>query len=1292
MNTFFRCLESRIDKNNTLYGKFSLNSILSGQGNTFANSLRRSLFSDLSGLAITHFCITSKPGLSYEFTTLPGLAESVLDFSLNLKKVVLTGRVIDYKMRKKKVLPLLSATTNSFSSCIPAYRTTSEARFSNQEALRYAQTNQRFVDYYEQSSSWEPKSSSKRSIARSEVRRRNVAERPWVPSASQDLRLLPSVVPHNDITFRAKLGACSTNLWSSFARNRTQRSSLISLLVRSRAKMGFTHNSSSLKAEQRLAKLNVPSSFFNSDQIKTNFARSCFATFRPKNQGDRPYERGLSNKHDKSNFNNYYDDNEPLTRSKARPRTAEKLSNALRPEVAVPVGFLKAKGPAILRAKDLILPPGIRCVHPNQYLGTLAADGALSIKFLVAAGKGFIVQDEILYNSLSRARLLLSLNDTEAYNSGSSYPGSQNEVLSGFYASSTSEARRAVRTAPKISTAAPFSATIMSEAGLGMRSAPRNQEARRSVEPRPKVKLDVPFTFFTSGQTKTNFLDAKQQRASLVKTSFARSAVRGTKKHQASVTSTFSNKLKNLPSAVRPKVAASQNRSYIDRSDRVNKISYTRFKNSKKLIQVALSNSYETTLGQAELPLVLRSMQSTSFTFSDYFRCGTPQRRIKRLGGTMSFATEGSSSSSKPSLTLFNGKDQFAERTVVYEVIFEFKKIQKFLLYSNFAYRITDYQSSILKKLPFVNPCISFATFGQHILANAVPCTAVRTTSEALTNQRFVRSVIPSDGTCTSSLLGRNVAKQRRASLVSYTSPKVVLRKTSFSPNSSLTKYFTLRFASGASLVNQVASTSEARSKVSTAQKSYPIHLDLPTVRTANLQTMESTSGKNGKTFGLLHIQEATRFTFESTSDQIQSSKVSSENHGGAYRTHSINKTLFLPTIKNQKSRKIYYQAKEKQSSGSKENFLPYRGFTTATFGSTFRQTSFLVPESKLPVDSASSIARKGTRRTAPKISTAPQVALRRSVPQVASHSEVKIVAENKGKLRFSEKKEADLTSLSKKYGQNSSKKLAKKQLTWSAEENSYPVLPLDVTFTPVSKVNFQINVNRNSEKNEETIIFEIWTNGSITPKRAIQESCLALAQDFYNLFCNVNELSSLQLWWKRESTESKTTRAVLPPRTHHMVVNPLTCYSLRTALPFNISSEATTISQARFSSRLFESSILIAESEGKEARKFKDQSVLLSNKKLHSQVKKCTKVHFPESKNLRLKQKVHYLHAFWRLNISDLNLSLETQLLFKKLNINSVYDLHFFILKKSWSLFLSLHQQKEIVKIYLNFGLNSPF
>ena len=83
-----RCDESRLEKNNALYGKFSLGPFLPGQGTTFGNALRRSLLSELSGLGITAFEII---GVMQEFSTLPGLRESVLDLSLNLKQIVLTG-------------------------------------------------------------------------------------------------------------------------------------------------------------------------------------------------------------------------------------------------------------------------------------------------------------------------------------------------------------------------------------------------------------------------------------------------------------------------------------------------------------------------------------------------------------------------------------------------------------------------------------------------------------------------------------------------------------------------------------------------------------------------------------------------------------------------------------------------------------------------------------------------------------------------------------------------------------------------------------------------------------------------------------------------------------------------------------------------------------------------------------------------------------------------------------------------------------------------------------------------
>lgn len=83
-----RCDKSHLEENNSLYGKFTLGPFLPGQGTTFGNALRRSLLAELSGLAITAFEVI---GVMQEFSTLPGLRESILDLSLNLKQIVLTG-------------------------------------------------------------------------------------------------------------------------------------------------------------------------------------------------------------------------------------------------------------------------------------------------------------------------------------------------------------------------------------------------------------------------------------------------------------------------------------------------------------------------------------------------------------------------------------------------------------------------------------------------------------------------------------------------------------------------------------------------------------------------------------------------------------------------------------------------------------------------------------------------------------------------------------------------------------------------------------------------------------------------------------------------------------------------------------------------------------------------------------------------------------------------------------------------------------------------------------------------
>jgi len=81
---FISLKESRIENNKSFYGCFYLGSFDSGQSLTVANALRRSLLSDCTGLAIISVKIDN---VQHEYSTLPGVRDSVLDILLNFKEM-----------------------------------------------------------------------------------------------------------------------------------------------------------------------------------------------------------------------------------------------------------------------------------------------------------------------------------------------------------------------------------------------------------------------------------------------------------------------------------------------------------------------------------------------------------------------------------------------------------------------------------------------------------------------------------------------------------------------------------------------------------------------------------------------------------------------------------------------------------------------------------------------------------------------------------------------------------------------------------------------------------------------------------------------------------------------------------------------------------------------------------------------------------------------------------------------------------------------------------------------------
>jgi len=95
-----KCLKSEIISPGSYYGQFVINALRSGQGITIGNQLRRVLLGDLSGIAISAVRIA---GVTHEFSTISGVREDILEILLNLKGIILKGKIPDVPVGRLKV-------------------------------------------------------------------------------------------------------------------------------------------------------------------------------------------------------------------------------------------------------------------------------------------------------------------------------------------------------------------------------------------------------------------------------------------------------------------------------------------------------------------------------------------------------------------------------------------------------------------------------------------------------------------------------------------------------------------------------------------------------------------------------------------------------------------------------------------------------------------------------------------------------------------------------------------------------------------------------------------------------------------------------------------------------------------------------------------------------------------------------------------------------------------------------------------------------------------------------------
>jgi DNA-directed RNA polymerase subunit alpha len=83
-----------------------------------------------------------------------------------------------------------------------------------------------------------------------------------------------------------------------------------------------------------------------------------------------------------------------------------------------------------------------------------------------------------------------------------------------------------------------------------------------------------------------------------------------------------------------------------------------------------------------------------------------------------------------------------------------------------------------------------------------------------------------------------------------------------------------------------------------------------------------------------------------------------------------------------------------------------------------------------------------------------------------------------------------------------------KKVLDNKVAKGKGSTLLIDAIFMPIKKVNYKIKLIHDTQGNiKESLNLEIITNGSLTPKRSLQEALKILMNLFYPLFLNLNVL-----------------------------------------------------------------------------------------------------------------------------------------------------------------------------------------
>ena len=288
-----------------------------------------------------------------------------------------------------------------------------------------------------------------------------------------------------------------------------------------------------------------------------------------------------------------------------------------------------------------------------------------------------------------------------------------------------------------------------------------------------------------------------------------------------------------------------------------------------------------------------------------------------------------------------------------------------------------------------------------------------------------------------------------------------------------------------------------------------------------------------------------------------------------------------------------------------------------------------------------------------------------------------------------------------RKTGNNDTQKLPFQRVT------PHQVLPIDAVFTPVRKVNFLTQVNDRFETARENIVLEIWTNGSIHPKRALEEATLSLVHNFDELLKNIQQASSFYRGMRYENNlqpfknfriSTDVERSLYPEGNVNFVGKGVPCTPLGVGLGHSKTKEPTESTDNSLSSSITtdyaidesNSKEIVDQADGDQKKELTERSINYADgdntanggTRIDTSKRALLKVD-DENKKLPLHK------AVCNLDIGNLDISLQTYISLKKAKINTLAHLLTAFYSGENSVNLNEKGISELNRVVNQLGLN---